>query len=386
MAKILYGVAGEGFGHSSRSELLGQRLIEAGHDVIFAASGKSLRYLSPAFGKQVKQVHGHGLTFCCQDGRVLPGRTVLHNLQQYRKGFRVNRELFSTTVKDFKPDVVISDFEPYSAWWAWRHHVPCVSIDHEHLLTCCDFDKERASRNERWMAKFVTRGYHTFADAYVIPNFFDVPINNRNAVLTPPVVRNKVLEYNASDGDHILMYSTDSGTQMQKRVYDIASRFTDFRFHIYGFNQDLEKGNCIFKETSSDGFLQDLSACRAVIATAGFSLISECLHFRKPMLLMPIQDQYEQMLNALYVEKLGAGHRTNGINADSLSRFLNSLDRFSVNHPQLRVPDNHKYFEILDLTFEKIGIPLNLTGSVTVHTKRTPHSTFRPGLPQLLGG
>ena len=30
MAKILYGVAGEGFGHSSRSELIGKRLVEAG--------------------------------------------------------------------------------------------------------------------------------------------------------------------------------------------------------------------------------------------------------------------------------------------------------------------------------------------------------------------
>lgn len=38
MAKILYGVAGEGFGHSSRSELFGRRLIEAGHEVMFAAS------------------------------------------------------------------------------------------------------------------------------------------------------------------------------------------------------------------------------------------------------------------------------------------------------------------------------------------------------------
>jgi len=29
MARIIYAVAGEGFGHSSRSHLIGQRLLEA---------------------------------------------------------------------------------------------------------------------------------------------------------------------------------------------------------------------------------------------------------------------------------------------------------------------------------------------------------------------
>ena len=37
MAKIIYGVAGEGFGHSSRSHLIGQRLLDAGNDVIGAS-------------------------------------------------------------------------------------------------------------------------------------------------------------------------------------------------------------------------------------------------------------------------------------------------------------------------------------------------------------
>ena len=45
MARIIYGVAGEGFGHSSRSHLIGQRFIDAGHDVMFVGSQKSLLYL-----------------------------------------------------------------------------------------------------------------------------------------------------------------------------------------------------------------------------------------------------------------------------------------------------------------------------------------------------
>ena len=53
MAKIIYAVAGEGFGHSSRSHLIGQRLIDAGHDCVFVGSQKSLLYLKQYFGERV---------------------------------------------------------------------------------------------------------------------------------------------------------------------------------------------------------------------------------------------------------------------------------------------------------------------------------------------
>ena len=58
---------------------------------------------------------------------------------------------------------------------------------------------------------------------------------------------------------------------------------------------------------------------RSWIATPGFSLISACLHFRKKMLLLPIQGQYEQMVNAYYVQKLRLGLFRRQLDADSLA-------------------------------------------------------------------
>ena len=60
MAGIIYAVAGEGFGHSSRSHLIGQRLIDAGHDCGFVGSQKSLLYLKQYFGQRVKAIFGPG--------------------------------------------------------------------------------------------------------------------------------------------------------------------------------------------------------------------------------------------------------------------------------------------------------------------------------------
>lgn len=363
MARILYGVAGEGFGHSSRSELLGQRLVDAGHEVLFAASNKAYRYLKPTFDGRVRNVHG--LFFYYQNGKVRPAQTFFRNLAAFGRGHMVNRRLFKEDVKAFKPDLVISDFEPFSAWWAWRNKVPCVSIDHEHFLTCCTLEKERAYWIERWMANIVTWGYHTFADAYLIPNFFKAPIHNKRARLTPPIVRNTVLKFQPSNGDHITMYSVDSGKKQRNRIFDVVRQFKDQRFFIYGFNEDLQQENCTFKKTSTEGFLADLASCRGVIATAGFSLLSECLLFRKPMLLMPVQDQYEQLINAYYVEKLGCGERTDKVSTACLDKFLSKLDTYNFDHPDLVCTDNEAYFEILEETFSKLGFPLNLTGAKT---------------------
>lgn len=358
MAKILYGVAGEGFGHSSRSELLGKRLVEAGHDVVFAASRKSYRYLKPTFRKNVREVYG--LSFDYSNGGVRPLQTVLKNVSGYRKGHFVNRRLLSSFTKQFRPDIVISDFEPFSAWWAYRNRIPCVSIDHEHLLTCCELAPDLKHWRERFIAQAVTRGYHTFADAYVILNFFKTRIKNKTGVLTPPVVRNIVQQFNASHGDHILMYTTDSSQKQHNKIINAISQHTDFRFIVYGFNKSEQRGNCIFKKTSTEDFLQDLSSCRAVIATAGFSLLSECLYFRKPMLLMPVQEQYEQILNSLYIERMGLGQRTKSINSDVVGSFTRQIEFFKNEHDLIEWPNNNRFFSILDETFNKINCPLNL--------------------------
>ena len=70
MAKIIYAVAGEGFGHSSRSHLIGQRFIDAGHDVMFVGSQKSLIYLKQYFKDRVKEIFG--LSFAYDKGFVDP--------------------------------------------------------------------------------------------------------------------------------------------------------------------------------------------------------------------------------------------------------------------------------------------------------------------------
>ncbi len=354
MARIIYGVAGEGFGHSSRSHLTGQRLIDAGNDVMFVGSAKSLLYLKQYFGERVKEIFG--LSFAFEGGRVDKSETLKKNLLKLPEANKQNDELFKKHFEPFEPELVISDFEPFSAWWAWRKKVPFISIDHEHMLTLCELEHPAKSWLSRLTAKVVTECHYVGAVAYIILNFFDAPLRIDSAVLAPPIVRPVVQELRTEQGGHILMYST-TGTE-QEQLQKVLSKFSDQKFYIYGFKESKEFGNCVFKERSTEGFLADLASARGVIASAGFSLISECMYLKKKMLLLPLAGQYEQMVNAHYIQKLGLGISADKLNEEVLADFLEQLDKPMPDDERILWPDNDKFFRLLQETLNKLHKPI----------------------------
>ncbi len=356
MARIIYAVAGEGFGHSSRSHIIGKRLIEAGHDVMFAGSNKSYTYLKENFGDRVKEVFG--LLFCYKNGRVNPIRTVLKNIAAYPKGFGINRRLYKNCFSKFKPDLVISDFEPFSAWWAIRHRVPFFSIDHQHMLTHCELEKAPNQFFARLNAYVITRYYYFWANSYIIINFFKAPTKSRSAVVAPPVVRPEVAAVTPSDGDHIVIYTT-AGTNEEK-FRQILHSFSPQKFFVYGFNKFEEAGNITFKERSTEGFLADVGSSKGVAASAGFSLISECMYLKKKMLLLPLPGQYEQIINAHYVKKLGLGLSRWTIDKQSMSDFLAEIEKPMPADPDINWPSNEGFFEVLKTRLAQLPNPIKL--------------------------
>jgi uncharacterized protein (TIGR00661 family) len=356
MARIIYGVAGEGFGHSSRAHIIGKRLIDAGHTVMFAASMKSLAYLRQYFGNAVREVFG--LSFHYKDGVISPFETVKYNLAQLPEAKKINDELFKNHIEPFNPDLLITDFEPFSAWWAWKRKLPYISIDNEHILTLAKPMHPDANLTTRLNAFIVTKAYFTGAFRYLILSFFKSEVKEESAVIAPPVVRPEVLTRKATDGRHIVLYTTTASNEIE--LLEVLGKFPSQPFHIYGYDKDQQHGNAILKKRSTEGFLDDLASCRGVIASAGFSLISECMYFRKRMLMLPLAGQYEQIINAYYVQKLGLGISSPALNAAAVKRFLSTLDKPISDNGQILWPDNKKFFEILQDTLNELEHPIQI--------------------------
>ncbi len=172
-------------------------------------------------------------------------------------------------IEPFAPDLVVTDFEPFSAWWAWRHRVPFISIDNEHLLILCKLDHRLSDLFGRLSAAVVVRGHYFGARAYIVTSFFK-PRQCKGAILAPPIVRPAIARLQPSDAGHIVVYAT-TGTQ-EEQWRDVLGGLAPQKFHIYGFNKNVEWKNCVFKETSAEGFATDLASAKGVIASAGYSL------------------------------------------------------------------------------------------------------------------
>ena len=356
MAKIIYGVAGEGFGHSSRSHLIGQRLIGAGHDVMFVGSRKSHLYLKQYFGERVKEIFG--LSFVYEDGRIDKSETLKKNLCNLPEGARLNDEVFKQYFEPFEPELVISDFEPFSAWWAWRNKVPFISIDNEHVLTLCKLEHPVKSWFSRITASVVTQCHYVGAVAYIIINFFKVPLRIDSGILAPPIVRPSVTTLEARQSEHVLVYSTTA--KGEEQLQQTLGKFGGQKFYVYGFDKATEYENCVFRRRSTEGFLADLAGARGVIASAGFSLISECMYLKKKMLLLPVAGQYEQIINAHYVQKLGLGVSSEKLDKRILARFLDELDNPMPSDEKILWPDNDKFFQILQSVLNKLDKPISI--------------------------
>jgi uncharacterized protein (TIGR00661 family) len=164
------------------------------------------------------------------------------------------------------------------------------------------------------------------ADAYLALSFFAAPVKKRNTFLFPPILRQEVLSATAQTGDYVLIYVTSPAKELAALLKQVRCKFV-----AYGFGIEGQEGNLQFKKPSLDGFLRDLAGAKAVIANAGFSLVSEALHLGKPYLAIPVKNQFEQTFNAYYVDKLGYGAWWEDVGKEQIESFLFNLPYYSDN-------------------------------------------------------
>jgi uncharacterized protein (TIGR00661 family) len=113
-------------------------------------------------------------------------------------------------------------------------------------------------------------------------------------------------------------------------ICDILKQFPE-TFIIYGFNKDHVDENLIFKQFNEKEFYHDIASAKAIITTAGFTVISEALYLKKPLFCLPIQYQFEQIFNGRCVETMGVGVSHTKLSESDLKAFLHNLDIYKTN-------------------------------------------------------
>ena len=330
MAHILYGVNGEGSGHSTRSKEVISHLQENGHTVHVASFDRGLRNLKDSF--EVTEIFGLRLTYVNNEVRYR--RTLARNLFKAPKAARSIHRL-SQLAEQWKVDLVITDFEPLSCRVGHRKRLPIIAIDNQHCLTNATISYPRRYRREAAATKLVTRLMTPRANAYLVTSFFPAPVRRPQTFLFPPILREEVLRSRPQDSEDVLVYVTSPAPELAELLATVRCRFI-----AYGFGREGQAGNILFKKPGMTDFLEDLRNCKAVIANAGFSLLSEAFYLGKPYLAVPVHHQFEQVFNAYYVDKVGYGTYWDELNKERVESFLFNLPAYRENLKNYPRQDN----------------------------------------------
>jgi uncharacterized protein (TIGR00661 family) len=295
-------------------------LIEQGHDVRVVGYDRSYRDLKDRFDV----FETEGLTIGQADNEVSITKTITENLARVPKGHARSKELKKLLFKEFLPEIVITDFEPMTAYLANYFKIPLITMDNQHRMRYMDLNVPDRLAPGMALTKAIIRAMIPHPDVSLVTTFHFGEVTNDRTFLFPPLIRPPILAATPAKGDHIVVYFTKGAGSFISRLKDYEQE----RFYVYGQGREGTEGNITFRLFSREGFVRDLASCKAVMASAGFTLITEALHLKKPYLAIPTKGQFEQELNAVMLDAMGCGKGALRVAGETIGDFLYRLPEY----------------------------------------------------------
>ncbi|MCB2156341.1 teichoic acid biosynthesis protein [bacterium] len=334
MSKIFFSLSGEGRGHATRVRALVERL-RLDHDITIFAPEDAYRLLAPIYAEtDVRVCWIPGLVFHYTRGHRLDfARTTREGLGYLASLSRLVSRL-EGVIRWERPDLVVTDFEPSLPRAAHRCGVPFLSVNHQHFLLYSDLSSLplHLRAHARLMAQVVRRYYAGQAES-IVSSFYFPPLKNgiENVSQVGVFLRPEVLGAIPSDDGHLVAYLRRFAPE---NVIE-SLRATGRQVRIYGLGLRPDDGNLRYCEIDATRFVEDLASASALVCTAGNQLVGEAFALGKPVFAMPETRNYEQYINAHFVEQSGAGTwvEIEKCRAGNLVAFLRKLDEYRGNMP-----------------------------------------------------
>jgi uncharacterized protein (TIGR00661 family) len=352
--KILYGVVGEGMGHAMRSRVILEHLVVTEqHEVAIMASGRAVDFLGKKFAG-VNRIHGLHMIY--DENRVRLGKTLWSNVVGGAAGIPKNIAAYFELIAEFRPAVVISDFESWAYLYGKTHRLPTLSIDNMQIINRTRLPDEilDGHRAEFELTRAFVKSKLPFCDEYFITTFFRPPLRKDRTRLFPPILRPEILTARPRRGEHLLVYTTGEGNA----GFAATLAQTGIECRIYGMRRDLAaevvEGNLRYQPFSETKFIDDLASCRAVIAGGGFTLMGEAVYLHKPMLAVPVGRQFEQVLNARYLQHEGFGRAADSLDDPAtVHDFIAAIPACEARLASYAQDGNREIFAALDGFLDK---------------------------------
>ena len=281
---ILYGIQGTGNGHLSRGEYIYNvlRKYSDNIDVLLSGDNYSLKPAMPI------KYRNKGISFSIKNGKI-------DYLKTLSKLDLISSFLEQRDIPFNKYDLIITDFEPITAWSSIRHKISSIHISHQ-----ASFLDENVPRPESRsiIGEYIMK-YFCPANDYIGLHY-----QNYSTNISQPIISNKIQSCITELNNHITVYLS-----WYDDIYliNFFKKMPHLNFHIFSKNIDSpqHQGNCTLTPIDQISFIESMRTSVGVICNAGFQTSSEVIYLGKRLLVIPVDGQYEQLCNVVAMKNLG---------------------------------------------------------------------------------
>jgi uncharacterized protein (TIGR00661 family) len=318
--KVLYGIQSTGNGHLTRSAKVVNRLVRSGCMVDTIVSGKNSQINFPFPIKH----NFTGLTFHYN------GKGSVDYWKTWR-GLKLFQLMKDVRFDISSYDLVISDFEPISAWAAEFQDKVSFGISNQYsfLSKKTPRPKHKDLLGEgilKWMAP--------------VKQPIGLHFEKYDSFIKPPIIRDSLLGSDITNKGHYTVYLSNWSYELLFKHF----RTINAKFEIFtNVKKPFRFKNCYVKPINKTLFDESFKSCEGIITAGGFQTCSEALYLNKKLIVLPIDNQYEQLCNVESLNRLGV----NVGKIEDCEKFISSSN-------------NQKMIDWIDPTDEIISEILNL--------------------------
>lgn len=282
--KILYGIQGTGHGHISRAREIIPLLSEKA-EVDILISGYNCKMQLDG----VDVIHKRGLSLAYDaNGSVSYLQTALQ-----LKPVSFIRDV--RTLDVLKYDLIISDYEPVTAWASVNKKVPCVALSHQAAFLS---EKSPRPKQKSFFAEQILKNFAPGSRA------IGFHFQRYDSFILPPIVRREVLDIETVPGKHVTVYLPAFDHQTLAAIFN---RIPGTEWHVFSplCDEAYTQKNVSINPVGNRPFLKSMKSGMGVLTSAGFETCAETMYLEKKLLVIPIKNQYEQLCNAAALANMG---------------------------------------------------------------------------------
>lgn len=312
--RVLYAIQGTGNGHLSRANDI-VPILQKKVNLDIMISGIQADVSVPFEIKY--KCKGMSFIFGKNGGVAFWDTFIKNNLLCFRK------EIHDLPVHEY--DLVISDFEPISAWAAQFKKVPCIGLSHQAAVLHKNSPKPE---EKSWFGETILNHYAPAKQHY------GFHFEKYDDQIFTPVIRQQLRDLDVKNYPHFTVYLPAFG---DKQIIHALSRFKDIKWEVFSKHSKIKyvKNNVFITPIHNERFLESMATSSGVLCGAGFETPAEALFLEKKLMVIPMKSQYEQQCNAAALKKLGVAVipslQENQLSA--IENWLHSKKAIPVNYP-----------------------------------------------------